>query len=378
MAPAPVHQVARAAGRGDGRRRDARRPGVEPRDPPAEREKREQCHTDADPQYGLTWARYWRDVIFYRRIEDRALIAANALEVDLSAKHLPKYLGEFEYRWNMRAVPESGDTTPTTFVVTATADTTGWQITLNDSITVPVRVLAAAGDSITTEFGPFRLLAYEDHVHREVHLALVKGRLDSVDALQLVVALEKHFALKLSDGEAAKGIPRPTARRGPGPLNTSRSWTSPPGAPPTRRSPCARPSSPRGSTTTRRGLRRPGPRLCVTAPPGPVTRLGLEGDQVGVVDVPEVLDAVGQQNHALRVERLDCAFVVADEDDGAGVVAQRAQNLGAAGGIEVVGGLVNEQDVRAGGHNGGQGQARLLPAGEHSGRFVDVVTGEQE
>lgn len=30
--------------------------------------------------------------------------------------------------------------------------------------------------------------------------------LDSVDALQLVVALEKHFALKLSDGEAAKGI----------------------------------------------------------------------------------------------------------------------------------------------------------------------------
>ena len=30
--------------------------------------------------------------------------------------------------------------------------------------------------------------------------------LDSVDALQLVVALEKHFSLKMSDGEAAKGI----------------------------------------------------------------------------------------------------------------------------------------------------------------------------
>ena len=38
----------------------------------------------ADPQYGLNWARYWRDVIFYRRIEERALIAANALEADLS------------------------------------------------------------------------------------------------------------------------------------------------------------------------------------------------------------------------------------------------------------------------------------------------------
>lgn len=38
----------------------------------------------ADPQYGLNWARYWRDVILDRRIEDRALIAANALEADLS------------------------------------------------------------------------------------------------------------------------------------------------------------------------------------------------------------------------------------------------------------------------------------------------------
>ena len=25
--------------------------------------------------------------------------------ISVSAKHLPKYLGEFEYRWNMRSVP---------------------------------------------------------------------------------------------------------------------------------------------------------------------------------------------------------------------------------------------------------------------------------
>jgi hypothetical protein len=29
----------------------------------------------------------------------------NDTHIDVSAKHLPKYLGEFENRWNMRAVP---------------------------------------------------------------------------------------------------------------------------------------------------------------------------------------------------------------------------------------------------------------------------------
>jgi hypothetical protein len=51
-------------------------------------EKRQRLVRDllAEPQYGVNWARYWRDVIFYRRVEDRALIAANALEADLSAR----------------------------------------------------------------------------------------------------------------------------------------------------------------------------------------------------------------------------------------------------------------------------------------------------
>ena len=39
-----------------------------------------------------------------------------------------------------------------------------------------------AEQDVQTEFGPFRLMAYEDHVHREVHLALVRGKLDSVSA----------------------------------------------------------------------------------------------------------------------------------------------------------------------------------------------------
>jgi transposase len=29
----------------------------------------------------------------------------NGTHIHVSGKHLPKYLGEFEYRWNMRQVP---------------------------------------------------------------------------------------------------------------------------------------------------------------------------------------------------------------------------------------------------------------------------------
>lgn len=40
----------------------------------------------ADPEYGENWARYWRDVILYRRSEQRALFAADPLEDYLKAK----------------------------------------------------------------------------------------------------------------------------------------------------------------------------------------------------------------------------------------------------------------------------------------------------
>src|SRR3954466_4643661 len=38
------------------------------------------------PQYGQNWARYWRDVILSRRLEDRAQLVSNALVADLTEK----------------------------------------------------------------------------------------------------------------------------------------------------------------------------------------------------------------------------------------------------------------------------------------------------
>ncbi len=48
---------------------------------------------------------------------------------------------------------------------------------------------------IETEFGPFRLVSFEDHVNRAVHLALVRGELDA----QTPVLVRVHVQDTLSD-----------------------------------------------------------------------------------------------------------------------------------------------------------------------------------
>lgn len=57
-------------------------------------------------------------------------------------------------KWNMRSVPETGDTTPTTYVMTATSDSTGWQLEFPNGPTVPAQV-SISGDSIITKSGPY-------------------------------------------------------------------------------------------------------------------------------------------------------------------------------------------------------------------------------
>jgi hypothetical protein len=55
-------------------------------DPASDKRERVVRELLADPQYGQNWARYWRDVILLRRLEDRAAIVSNALVADLTAK----------------------------------------------------------------------------------------------------------------------------------------------------------------------------------------------------------------------------------------------------------------------------------------------------
>ena len=57
-------------------------------------------------------------------------------------------------KWDMRSVPVSGDTTPTNFVLTATADNNGWTLTFPNRPPVATRV-TIAGDSIVSESDPY-------------------------------------------------------------------------------------------------------------------------------------------------------------------------------------------------------------------------------
>ena len=66
----------------------------------------------------------------------------------------PINLADVAGKWDMRSVPTSGDTTPTTFVLTATTSTSGWTLTFPGRAPVPMRV-TVAGDSITDVAGPY-------------------------------------------------------------------------------------------------------------------------------------------------------------------------------------------------------------------------------
>jgi hypothetical protein len=57
-------------------------------------------------------------------------------------------------KWNMTAVPETGNATPTTFVLAATGANTGWTLTFPNRPPVALSV-TIAGDSITAASAPY-------------------------------------------------------------------------------------------------------------------------------------------------------------------------------------------------------------------------------
>jgi hypothetical protein len=66
----------------------------------------------------------------------------------------PINLADVAGKWDVRSVPVTGDTTPTTYILTATSGTTGWTIKFPGRAPIAARI-TLAGDSIEIDAGPF-------------------------------------------------------------------------------------------------------------------------------------------------------------------------------------------------------------------------------
>ncbi|MGE5732316.1 MAG: hypothetical protein ACM37U_10265 [Gemmatimonas sp.] len=87
--------------------------------------------------------------------DSAAAAAAAAAAAPAPAPAPALSLADFAGRWQVRAVPETGkDTTPTNYVLTATADTAGWVVAYPSGLRVPVQV-TLSGDSVMQKTGIF-------------------------------------------------------------------------------------------------------------------------------------------------------------------------------------------------------------------------------
>lgn len=87
-------------------------------------------------------------------VDTSAAMASSTASTTSTAQGAPINLASVAGKWNMRAVPMSGDTAATTYVLTATSSTDGWTITFPGRPAMPVKV-TVEGDSIMVSAGPY-------------------------------------------------------------------------------------------------------------------------------------------------------------------------------------------------------------------------------
>jgi hypothetical protein len=88
-------------------------------------------------------------------VDSTSAMASSTTTTTTSTAPAPINLADVAGKWNMTSVPMSGDTTATTYVLTATNNTSGWTITFpGRAAPVPVKV-TVDGDSIMLAAGPY-------------------------------------------------------------------------------------------------------------------------------------------------------------------------------------------------------------------------------
>jgi hypothetical protein len=103
----------------------------------------------------------------------------------------PVNLADFAGKWDVRSVPVSGDTVPTTYVLTATSSTAGWTIKFPGRAAIPAKV-TVAGDSVEIDAGPY------SSVRRKGVQVTTTGGL-RVQNGSLVGTTTAHYKVKTAD-----------------------------------------------------------------------------------------------------------------------------------------------------------------------------------
>jgi hypothetical protein len=100
-------------------------------------------------------------------------------------------LADFAGKWDVRSVPTTGDTTPTTYVLTATSTTSGWTLKFPGRAAIPAKV-TVAGDSVEIDAGPY------PSVRRKGVTVTTNGGL-RIQNGQLVGSNTAHYKVKTAD-----------------------------------------------------------------------------------------------------------------------------------------------------------------------------------
>jgi len=94
-------------------------------------------------------------VVGCARADDAATTSDTATGAVAATTPATISLADVAGRWTVRSVPETGDTTAVISQLNASADTTGWTMTLPNRPPIATRVVLVSGDSIVTENGPY-------------------------------------------------------------------------------------------------------------------------------------------------------------------------------------------------------------------------------
>jgi hypothetical protein len=124
-------------------------------------------------------------------IDTTASSSASTTSMATTPAPAPVNLADFAGKWDVRSVPVSGDTTPTTYVLTATSSTTGWTIKFPGRAPVAARV-TVAGDSVEIDAGPY------PSVRRKGVTVTTNGGLRVVNG-GLVGTNTAHYKVKTAD-----------------------------------------------------------------------------------------------------------------------------------------------------------------------------------